>query len=62
MSKCIRGGVTYKRHVWVDGQCSKCKTWELNNNPECGYCSPFGHEPTCPTTNIEVTVIEPEGK
>lgn len=17
-------------------------------NPECGYCSPFGHEPTCP--------------
>jgi Flp pilus assembly pilin Flp len=21
-----------------------------DSNPECGYCSPFGHEPTCPGT------------
>lgn len=29
-------------------------------NPECGHCSPFGHEPSCPKSKLEVTVTDSE--
>lgn len=35
MSKCVRSGVTYKRHVWVDGLCPKCgAVQKTNKSPE----------------------------
>jgi hypothetical protein len=27
-----------------------------DENLACGYCSPFGHEPTCPTNKVEIKI------
>jgi hypothetical protein len=30
-------------------------------NPECNYCSPFGHEPTCPVNQVHAELIAADG-
>jgi hypothetical protein len=67
MSKCIRNGVTYKRHHWKDTVCQSCgldvnqKQETLNGNQFLQPPNQGEILPNLPDAHVEVSTWEGEG-